>query len=321
MKKKVLIPVISCIVVFVIAGVLIYKTENKKSSPIQRYVEKNSTESESSSSDGSSSDGSSSDGSSSENVSTINKPSADGTISFEWNDPATGNFECTFYSYDTIKGEDINSQSKYPYENFYITQENYDDSEGLLSSLHFDYFDTDSFAENEPELFQEYCEKLQDYDNYDANFKFIENCKEKYTTGYDYDVLYLFVKCKFKNLSAGSKELYVNELKPIIKYDDGTYATWVFEPEYVDNPQTHEGDDDGKSLYEYTLASGEEVECTLGYILYNYSSSDTSTPNVENVYFGIMEDDLYVDYTSGNSEYGPEMGSWMLKITDLKESD
>jgi hypothetical protein len=309
MKRKVLIPVISCIVALFIAGVLIYKTENKKSSPIQRYVEKKSNEN----------DISSSNGSSSENASTINKPSADGTISFEWDDTPLGKYECTFYSYDTIKGEDINNQSKYPNENFYLL-EDYDYSEGLLTSRHFDYFDTGIFAEKEPELYQEYCEKLQDYENLDANSKFLESCKEKYTTGYDYDVLYLFLKCKFKNLSAGSKDLYVNSFDPIIKFDDGTYAVGPFEPEYFDNPQTHD-DEDGKSLFKYTLDSGEEMECTLGYVLYNYSSSDTSTPNIENVYYGIVEQNLYMDYLSGDSEYGPEMGSCMFKVTDLKESD
>ena len=87
------------------------------------------------------------------------------------------------------------------------------------------------------------------------------------------DVMF-FVKCKIKNISETHKVTSDMDLRTFMVYQDGR-ADFEEGSCYFDKPQHTEGEDRIHQFFWYTFEAGEELDCTIGFIVNDYVDDGT----------------------------------------------
>ena len=87
------------------------------------------------------------------------------------------------------------------------------------------------------------------------------------------DVMF-FVKCKIKNISETHKVTSDMDLRTFMVYQDGR-ADFEEGSCYFDKPQHTEGEDRIHQFFWYTFEAGEELDCTIGFIVNDYVGDGT----------------------------------------------
>lgn len=289
--------------ILVVLGIFaVTKLEKEKKSPVENYTEKNTgTDIK-------------------ENGEKLQAPDSglvkDGVAEFVYDSPVINNdIRHTFSAYDLVDGVDILTQTKYPLEYF--------GEEPTTTEIQH-YFDEDRFKEEMPELYEAHKNMfdsgLSENEIWEISDQY-KAAKEDYMVPVEYAKCYVFFKCSFENLSEEENEINVNGLRGMITGDDFTYYTWA-DVCYFDSSQHMGDEEDRKSYYVYTLQPGETLECIIGIEVYHsIRRTDVNVPDLDSIYFGYEDVEIYTDFVDKISPYSPVYGKYVFKVADLKEME
>ena len=101
-----------------------------------------------------------------------------------------------------------------------------------------------------------------------------EYFKETLAADDDGNYVIFFVKCKIKNISETHKVTSDMDLRTFMVYQDGR-ADFEEGRCYFDRPQNTEGEDRIHQFFWYTFDAGEELDCTIGFIVNDYVDDGT----------------------------------------------
>ncbi|MGN0165025.1 MAG: hypothetical protein ACI39R_02480 [Lachnospiraceae bacterium] len=240
----------------------------------------------------------------------------DGVVEFLYEDPVINNdIKHTFLAYDVVEGKDILTQTKYPLEFF-------GDEPATTKTQR--YLDEERFKEEMPELCEAYENVFDSGLPENEIWDIVDQYKaaaDNYRVPVEYGVRYIFLQCRFENVSNNEQELRVNNMVAMIT-DEGYKSFFTTELCYFDKTLYVGADEEAsKSFYACTLQPGETLDCIIGFEAYRYiyETDNTDVPDLDYIYFGYDDLTLLDDYFSGSSPYSPIYGKFVFKVADLKE--
>lgn len=304
MKKRTFVMAGIAVVLLVIGIVAVNKMENNKTNPVENYTQKNT-------------------GNNLSDGDYLSEPDSkiikNGVAEFVHDDPIINqNVVHTFLAYDFVEGSEITNQTEYSLENFDIPIVS--EGEEIPETISIPFFDWERLEKDNQEFYTQYLNRYNgDYS--DEEIERINNqfstLSEEYETLYEYEISYVFFKCQFENTSGGENEINLANMRIMLTNEDYSGYQWG-EICYFDKSQ-HTGDaEDMKSYYVYTLQPGETLECVIGAYIYK-NGTDTTAPELNNLYFGYEDLEVYNSFVEGLSPYSPIYGKSVFKVSDLKE--